>query len=217
MSRKHRVDFSGCSRCERSVEVAEAVATAATGRPGRSRYVHLVEGRHLVVDREHAQTGHVTAAAPGRTSGSGPRPGARTGRGLDDQPVVVAEVDRSPARRRSETHGLARVPSPATARADRAPGPPRAVVLDHDQGVVAASSARIVTRPSPPCPRAVGAPRSPTSGWTGQHGTERPAPPARSQLDGEPVAEPGLLEDEVALDRAQLLGQRGELAVRRKE
>ena len=146
-------------RAARSASVAASVAVRTSPIRGslREQEGQLVQGRRLVVDDEHAQSGAhrgsdgVTSSSHGARD-SGANLGTRTltlvpapGGGLDDQAVVVAEdlaqprVDVGQARRESPSAlaGERRARIALGVRAD-------AVVLDGDHGL----GARVARRRS---------------------------------------------------------------------
>ena len=139
------------------------------------------------------------------------RPGAR--RGLDDQPVGVAVDLAQPRVDVAEADRVGRVArrSSSAARITSGSAPtPSSSTLITASAPASCGGDRDVHRRRPRPPGRAGPRSRPAAGRPGT--ARRPAAPrAPPQRDPQPLAEAGLLEDEVALGVAQLVGQRGVL------
>ncbi len=171
----------------------------------------LIQGRTFVVDHQHPQTGH--ADTPGanfgtRTTTLVPAPGA----------VSTTRPYSSPNVLRSRSSTLARpTESPATPerisriRSGSSPAPLSSIEMTHSWSTSRASIDDPPLRGDRLEPVLHGVLHQ------GLQAQERDAHPEHLgrhlQGDVQPVTEAGLLQEQVALHRAQLLGQGGELAV----
>ena len=223
MSRKTASTSSSCSI--RSASVAESQpSTLADPRVVALEQVgQLVEGGPLVVDDEDASgAGHAARhwrATPGRELRAPARSPWCRRRARSRRPGRSRRRTRCAAgRRRCRARPSRASASPASARRTRSgssPTPSSSTSITHSW-----SRSRATMRELADAVVLVGAASRPwrtafsTSGWMQRKGTATGSTSGRDpQRHLEPVAEAGLLEQQVALDGAELLGERRVLAV----
>ena len=151
-----------------------------------------------------------TSAACRRTWAPGRRPGAGAERGLDDEAVLVAERVAQPFVDVGEPDGLAEAASARRTSSGSARAPSSSMLISHSRSRSLARRDRA----------ALGASLEPVLDGVlderleGQEGNlDRQHLGCDAQHDAQPLAVPGLLEQQVLLDRAELVGERGEVAV----